>query len=461
MRQSTLRQVAVNTESTQRQYDLRQRAIALGWAAEDITVIDQDLGQSGASATDREGFQRLVTEVGMGRAGLVMGLEVSRLARNSSDWHRLLDMCAVSATLILDEDGLYNPGLFNDRLLLGLKGTMSEAELYMIRARLRGGMLSKAARGELCLRLPVGLVYDANNRVVRDPDRQVQQSVQLLFDTFVRTGSAHRTVKAFREQHLSFPTRMHFGPAKGELVWRSLNCTRTIQVLHSPRYAGAYCYGRRTRRRAGLDTPLISQSLPREQWHTLIVDAHEGYISWTQYERNLEVLAANALGQGARKCPPREGPALLQGLALCACCGRRMSVRYHHRRGAMSPDYVCAGRGAKFALPPCQSISGAGIDQAIGELLLETLTPLALEVALAVQHEVQARIEQADQLRYQPSRTGALRGRARASALHADRSRQPSGRRCARDALERQAARSSQRAATLRARTRARPLADR
>ena len=279
VRQSTLRQVAENTESTKRQYALRQRAVALGWPPERIIVIDQDLGQSGASATDREGFQHLVTQVGMGRAGLVMGLEVSRLARNSSDWHRLLEMCAVSTTLILDEEGLYDPSQFNDRLLLGLKGTMSEAELYMIRARLRGGMLSKAARGELRLRLPAGLVYDAKGKVGLDSDRQVRQSVQLLFDTFARTGSAHRTVKAFREQGLTFPTRMHFGPSKGEIVWGSLNYSRVIEVLRNPRYAGAYCYGRRTQRRAGVDAPLRTVSQPRAQWHTLIVDAHEGYIS--------------------------------------------------------------------------------------------------------------------------------------------------------------------------------------
>ncbi len=401
VRQSTLRQVAENTESTQRQYALRQRAVALGWAPERIIVIDQDLGQSAASATDREGFQHLVTEVGMGRAGLVMGLEVSRLARNSSDWHRLLEMCAVGTTLILDEEGLYDPSHFNDRLLLGLKGTMSEAELHMIRARLRGGMLSKAARGELRLRLPVGLVYDAKGKVGLDPDRQVQQSVQLLLDTFVRTGSAHRTVKAFREQDLTFPTRMHFGPSKGEIVWGSLNYSRVIEVLRNPRYAGAYCYGRRTQRRAGVDAPLRTVSQPREQWHTLIVDAHEGYISWAHYEQNLEVLAANALGQRNLKCPPREGPALLQGLAMCARCGGRMTVRYHHRRGRLSPDYVCSGATSPHALPPCQSVPGDGIDEAIGELLLDVITPLALEVALAVQDEVQARIEQADRLRYQ------------------------------------------------------------
>src|SRR6202521_534410 len=195
VRQSTLRQVFENTESTKRQYALRQRAIALGWSEERIIVIDSDLGQSGASSADREGFQRLVAEVGVGHAGIVLGLEVSRLARNSMDWHRLLEICALTDTLILDEDGIYDPAHFNDRLLLGLKGTLSEAELHVLRARLQGGILNKARRGELEMRLPIGFVYDAEGRVRLDPDASVQESIRLLFRTFQRTGSASATVK--------------------------------------------------------------------------------------------------------------------------------------------------------------------------------------------------------------------------------------------------------------------------
>ena len=234
VRQSTLRQVLENTESTARQYDLRRRAVALGWDEERIVVIDSDLGQSGASAADRAGFQRLMSEVGLGRAGIVMGLEVSRLARNSSDWHRLLEICALRRTLILDEDGLYDPADFNDRLLLGLKGTMSEAELHMIRARLQGGMRNKARRGELKLRLPVGLVYDGQDQVVLDPDQQVGESVRLLFATFRRVGSANGTVRTYRERGLLFPTRLHDGPCKGDLVWRPLTNGRRTLLLGSP-----------------------------------------------------------------------------------------------------------------------------------------------------------------------------------------------------------------------------------
>ena len=215
VRQSTLRQVFENTESTKRQYGLRQHAVALGWPVERIVVIDSDLGQSGASAVDREGFQKLVTEVSLGKAGIVLGLEVSRLARNSTDWHRLLEICALTDTLILDEDGVYDPSHFNDRLVLGLKGTMSEAELHVLRARLQGGILNKARRGELKLRLPIGLAYDPLDRVVLDPDQQVQHAVRLLFTTFQRTGSASATVRAFQDQELLFPRHFDHGPAQG------------------------------------------------------------------------------------------------------------------------------------------------------------------------------------------------------------------------------------------------------
>ena len=258
-----MRQVMENTESTERQYALRQRAVALGWPHEQIVVIDCDLGQSGASAVAREGFKTLVSEVGMGHAGIVMGLEVSRLARNSTDWHRLLEICALSDTLILDEDGLYDPAHFNDRLLLGLKGTMSEAELHVLKARLAGGILNKARRGELRTPLPVGFVYDEKERVQLHPDRQVQQVLRYFFETFRRTKSAGATVRKLREEHLEFPRSLRAGPRKGELIWGGLTVNRAIAVLRNPRYAGAFSFGRtRQRHRAvgakagiGLSTP--------------------------------------------------------------------------------------------------------------------------------------------------------------------------------------------------------------
>ncbi|MBW2046806.1 MAG: recombinase family protein, partial [Deltaproteobacteria bacterium] len=233
VRQSSLRQLMDNQESTKRQYALKQRAVALGWSPEMIEVIDEDLGRSGAWS-GRSGFQRLVGEVGMGHAGIVLSLEVSRLARNCSDWHRLLEICAVADTLILDEEGIYNPSLFNDRLLLGLKGTMSEAELHVIRARLIGGMLNKASRGELKLRLPVGFVYDLKGRVVLDPDMQIQESIRHLFSTFRQVGTVFRTVRTFRDEGIKFPNRMHHGPSKGDVVWTSLKVSRVNHILHNP-----------------------------------------------------------------------------------------------------------------------------------------------------------------------------------------------------------------------------------
>ena len=401
VRQSTVHQVFENTESTTRQYALRQRAVAMGWPRERVVVIDSDLGQSGASTADREGFQRLVAEVGMGQAGLVMGLEVSRLARNSTDWHRLLEICALSDTLILDEDGLYDPNQFNDRLLLGLKGTMSEAELHLLRARLEGGIRSKARRGELRCPLPVGLIYDDQGQVVLDPDRQVQEAIRFFFETFERIGTAWGTVKAFGEQDVRFPRRLRKGPNKGKLHWDELRHSRAMQMLHNPRYAGAFFYGRtRTRKRA--DGKAITVRLPTEEWQTLIRDAHVGYITWERYESNLRRLreSARAYGADRRRSPPREGPALLQGLILCGRCGRRMTVRYYRRLEGLIPQYVCQKEGIERGEPICQSIPGVALDQAIGDVLIQAVRPMTLEVALTVQDELQSRLEEAARLRH-------------------------------------------------------------
>ena len=400
VRQSTLRQVIENTESTKRQYALRERAVALGWSVERIVVIDSDQGRSGADS-DREGFQRLVAAVGLGEVGIVLGLEVSRLARSSTDWHRLLEICALSDTLICDEDGLYDPGHFNDRLLLGLKGTMSEAELHVLKARLLGGQRAKASRGELEMKLPVGLVTDPAGRVVLDPDAAVQAAVRTFFATFRRTGSATATVRHFREQGLLFPRRLPSGPHAGEVAWGPLLHSRALRVLKNPRYTGAFAYGRsRARRTPGGGE--IRTPLPRDQWHTLILGAHPGYIGWDEYEANLARLHENAQANGAerRKSPPREGPALLQGLVLCGRCGGRMGVRYHTDHGQLVPEYHCQREAVEQARPLCQRVLGRDLDRAIGKLLVETVSPLALEVALAVGDELAARDAEADRLRH-------------------------------------------------------------
>jgi DNA invertase Pin-like site-specific DNA recombinase len=395
VRQSTLHQVLENTESTARQYALSDRAVALGWPIERVIVIDADLGQSGATA-DREGFKRLVTEVSLGHAGLVLGLEVSRLARNSTDWHRLLELCALSETLILDEDGLYDPAHFNDRLLLGLKGTMSEAELHILRARLRGGIISKAKRGELRSPVPIGFAYDPDSRVVLEPDVQVQEVVRHFFATFRRTGSARLTVREFRTQGILFPQRV---TVTGQIVWQDLLYSRACQMLKNPRYAGAFFFGR-TRQRRRPDGRMESRELPRDQW-ILVKDMHPGYISWEEYEENVRRLEENtrSFGGHRRWNPPREGPALLQGLVLCGRCGGRMTVRYHTHRRKRIASYWCGKNEIQRSLPLCQSIHGEALDDAVAELLVEAMTPLALEAALNVQQELVARAEEADGLR--------------------------------------------------------------
>jgi len=402
VRQSTVRQVFENQESTKRQYALRQRAIALGWPIERVVVIDSDLGQSGASATDREGFQRLVAEVSMGHAGIVLGLEVSRLARNSSDWHRLLEICALSQTLILDEDGVYNPCDFNDRLLLGLKGTMSEAELHVLRARLRGGMLNKARRGELKTLLPVGFIHDARGQVVLDPDKQVQAAIHNFFEIFQRTGTARATIKELRQAKVLFPRRLAAGIRKGDLVWGQICHCRALQVLHNPHYAGAYFFGRhRSGKRADGSRKL--ELVPRDQWYALLPDAHPGYISWEQFESNQRQLleCSRAHGRDRRNSPPREGPALLQGIVLCGKCGSRMTVRYQTQAKALCPIYVCQREGINNGKPICESIPGHSIDNAVGKLLVEVMSPVTLELALAVQSELSHRIEATDRIRRQ------------------------------------------------------------
>jgi len=402
VRQSTARQVLENTESTQRQYALRDRAVAQGWPQERIHVIDCDLGKSAAPTTERDGFQQLVSEVALGKAGMVLGLEVSRLARNSVDWHRLLELCARAGTLILDEDGIYDPANFNDRLLLGLKGEMSQAELHILKARMRGGVLNKARRGELEMAPPVGLVYRPDGTVGLDPDQAVQAALRLAFETFARTRAAMQTVRWFRDEGIRFPRRLRVGPNKGELLWGQLDHARLLQILHNPRYAGAFVYGR-VRTGRSPDGKYHAVKVPQAKWPYVIRDAHPGYISWDQFEANQTGLAANALGFGHERKfgPAREGPALLQGRALCGLCGARMGVHYATESGVSVPTYVCQEAAVRSGARVCQRVPGKVVDPAISELLLELVQPLTLDVALAVQQEVDARWAETDAVRRQ------------------------------------------------------------
>lgn len=402
IRQSTPRQVLENTESTQRQYALAERAVAQGWLREKIHVIDCDQGKTASQVKGRDGFQQLVNEVALGKAGIVLGLEVSRLARNSADWHRLIELCALTGSLILDEDGIYDPTAFNDRLLLGLKGELSQAELHFLKARMRGGVLNKARRGELEMGPPVGLVYRNDGTVALDPDQEVQASIRLVLDTFERTGSALQTVRYFREQGLRFPRRIRSGAKKGELLWGEAEHARVLQILHNPRYAGAFVYGR-TRSGRKPDGKYTAVKVPQEKWQYLIPNLHPGYISWEQFEANQKRLAENAFafGHDRKIGPAREGPALLQGRVLCGLCGERMSVKYEAEKEGKLPIYVCREASVRSAAKVCQRVHGKVVDQAISNLLLELMQPLTLEVALAVQQEVEARFAETDTLRRQ------------------------------------------------------------
>jgi DNA invertase Pin-like site-specific DNA recombinase len=331
----------------------------------------------------------------------VLGLECSRLARNNADWHQLLEICAMTGTLICDEDGLYDPRNFNDRLLLGMKGQMSEAELHFLRARLRGGILSKARRGELVMALPAGLAYDGAGHVILDPDTAIQGAVRHLLATFEATGSATAVVKAFRAAGLTYPWRHRKGPRKGEVDWQPLRHSTVLHALHNPRYAGAFTYGQhREQPRPGRKRG-SSITVPREEWISFIPGAHPGYITLGQWEANTARLAANAAAHGRDRAagPPREGPALLQGIIICGRCGGRMTIRYHARGGKDLPTYLCQRDGIDNARPICTAIPGHTLDEHIGALLIATLTPLAVEAALQVSAELQHRAAEVGALR--------------------------------------------------------------
>jgi len=389
VRQSTFYQTEQNPESLERQYDFRRQALSLGWHQDQIVTLDEDLGQSGAEATHREDFQRLVADVGLGQVGVVLSLEISRLARNSADWHRLLELCAMTDTLILDEDGLYDPNQFNDRLLLGLRGTMSEAELHFLRARMDGGKLNKARRGELQTRLPAGLIYDPEGHIQIDPDRQVQQAIHKVFELFQQVRAVLPVVRRLREAGIRLPVRLWAGPQAGETVWTEASSSRVLRILKNPRYAGMYFFGR-TRQRKGVP----SRILPASQWKVRIPNAHPGYIPWEQFEANQQILAENdpRIRSNATHQPPREGAALLQGIVLCGRCGRRMTITYSYRRPRrVTWTYCCAHESTEHGGKYCQHIPGRGIDQAVGHLAVQALTPEAVAAAVAVFEELQRR----------------------------------------------------------------------
>jgi DNA invertase Pin-like site-specific DNA recombinase len=401
VRQSTLFQVRENTGSSLRQYDLVKRAEALGWTTPSIQVVDQDQGHSGSSAVDRDGFQWLVAEVGLGHVGAVFSLEVSRLARNSSDWHRLLEICALTDTLVIDEEGIYDPGWHNDRLLLGFKGSMSEAELHWLKSRLLGGKVAKAEQGTLRFRLPIGLVHDPVGHIVLDPDEAVQEAVRLVFSLFEQFGSALAVVCSFAEHQLRFPTRWWGGKQADELIWGRLSHGRVLDILHSPLYAGAYAYGRTQFRSHTLpgEEPRVkgrTRRLPQEEWAIVRLEQHPGYISWNQFLANQRQLDDNRTWRAEEhRGAVRSGPSLLQGIVLCGACGRRMSVRYQ-REGKLV-IYECSQAHRQLGTKTCQTLRGERIDRAVVQCFLEAIQPAQLEVALSALDSLEARARLVDQ----------------------------------------------------------------
>jgi DNA invertase Pin-like site-specific DNA recombinase len=384
VRQSTSRQILENTESTRRQYALRDRAVALGWPIERIHTLDGDQGRSGARAENRDGFQHLVSEVALGHAGIVLGLEVSRLARNNADWQRLLQLCALSSCLIGDEEAVYDPVQFNDRLLLGLKGTISAAELHLLKARLIGGQRNKARRGALEVPLPIGLAYNAAHAVVLDPDLRIQASLREVFSLFGQKRSATAVADRFRQAGLTFPRRLHRGIGKGQVIWASLDHSRTLDILHNPRYTGAFVYGRHRVLGTAAKKTVIVQA--REDWLVLIHDAHPGYISWEEFERNQATLTHNRAAWRPRRATAllHESPTLLQGRLLCGVCGTRMQVRYDPHESDLRVYYLCQNVSPRRPGKQCQSVRAPAIDAAIGALLLRSFTPAALRQAFSV-----------------------------------------------------------------------------
>jgi DNA invertase Pin-like site-specific DNA recombinase len=385
LRQSTMVQVREHTESTARQYGLAGEAARLGWAAARTEVIDCDLGLSGRTATHREGFKHLLGQVCAGEVGAIFGLEISRLARSSADLSRLLEVARLTDTLVIDADGIYDLADINDRLLLGLKGQMSEAELHLLRSRLAGAARAAAGRGELRLPLPVGYVYDDDGQVVKDPDEEVAAAVAGVFAAFAQAGSAYGVAGAFASRR--FPCRAGTGWT-GELTWGRLSSDRVVKLLHNPVYAGAYVFGRRHSRQLVDPDGSVhtrTRALPRDQWQVLIQDHHEGYISWPDYLAIEARLAANQTSAGAR--PPREGTALCQGIIYCGC-GRHMGVRYGEGRAY----YGCRARSE----PPAahaghQHASAATIDAAVTQALFAALAPGQLDLAIAAAGEVTTR----------------------------------------------------------------------
>jgi DNA invertase Pin-like site-specific DNA recombinase len=385
VRQSTAQQLVRHQESTRMQYGLVERAASLGWPRERIVVIDDDLGRSGTTAEGRPGFQRLVAEVGLDHVGIILGVEMSRLARSCRDWHQLLEVCAVFGALIGDLDGIYDPSNYNDRLLLGLKGTMSEAELHVLKQRMIQGKLNKARRGELGMTLPIGYLRRPSGEVIKDPDEQVQTTVALVFDQFEARGTVHGVLRYLVDHGILIPVREHSGATKGDLQWHRPNRVTLQNMLHHPIYAGAYAYGRRptdARRKQPGRSGTGRTVAPIGQWQVMLKDKLPAYITWEQYEANREQLAAN---RHRAMSTIRRGPTLLTGLLVCGRCGRSLVPQY----GSGYARYNCARDATDYGGKLCMSVAARVVDASVTELVFRALEPSALEVSLQVAEDVE------------------------------------------------------------------------
>jgi DNA invertase Pin-like site-specific DNA recombinase len=385
IRQSSLRQVEENLESQALQYQLVQRAHSLGWAEAQIQVIDDDLGKSGISAANRSGFQNLVAAVGLGQVGIILVTDVSRLARNCTDWFSLLDLASLRGSLICDTGGVYDPRLYDDRLLLGLKGTFAEAQWYSMRSQLGAAKFNKAKRGDLHLRLPVGFVRIADDRIALHPDQQVQNIIHHVFAEFERLGSAHKILRTLRDDGLLLPRRTG-SSWDAEVRWVRPAFSAIYAFLKNPAYAGAYAYGKQHAARLPGDAQkVVHQAVPCEEWPVLQLQAFPGYISWESYLHNQQRLAQNAQGIHWKRGAPRDGLALLQGIAICGRCGRLMHVHYTH-----ATAYVCDHATRQYADKRCQTFTSRYIDRAMEQLFLQAVQPARLQAALAALDQIEA-----------------------------------------------------------------------
>jgi len=415
VRQSSVHQIQQHQESTRLQYNLVDHAERLGWPRERIAVIDEDLGLSGASTEDRLGFQRLLSEVALDHVGVILGVEMSRLARSCKDWYQLLEVCALFGTLICDLDGLYDPTCYNDRLLLGLKGTMSEAELHILQQRMWQGVLQKARRGELVTNGTIGYVR-ANGQVILDPDEQAQSVVRLIFAQFDRLGTMHAVLRHLVANGIRLPVRPAGGPNKGQLEWRRPTQSTIQSILNHPIYAGAYVWGRSCRRKKAPQKHKHPARLPRSEWLVLLRDRCPAYISWQQYEDNQIRLEQNRSRYGSR-CSVRQGRALLAGLVMCGRCGHRLRTQYSGPK--TKPRYNCSANQWLYSDPPCQGLSAQALDNEVVRLTLKALMPSALEVSLQVAVDIQSQREEADKLWRQRLERAAYEAERAARQYHA------------------------------------------